>query len=120
MDCLKAIKNKNNDIIGVFHSSIEQKTSGFNAIYFARQTNSVWNKISKFSERGSQGYIYEIPDTTAYLVLYELENHQKGNTIAIRFYENTQRLDANNFLYEYQLVQTIDSKKVVNIGTPSV
>ena len=54
------------------------------------------------------------------MVLYELENHQKGNTIAIRFYENTQKLEVNNFLYEYQLIQNIDKKKVVNIGTPSV
>jgi hypothetical protein len=54
------------------------------------------------------------------LVFYELENHQKGNTIAIRFYENTQKLESNNFLYEYQLSQLIDKKKVVNIGTPSV
>jgi hypothetical protein len=56
----------------------------------------------------------------AYLVLYELENHSKGNTVAIRFYENTQKLEANNFLYEYQLNQYIDKKKTVNIGTPSV
>lgn len=58
MDCLKAIKNKNGNVIGVFHSSIEQKASGFNAIYYARETNSVWNKVIKLSERGSQGYIY--------------------------------------------------------------
>jgi hypothetical protein len=92
MDCLKAIKNKNDDVIGVFHSGIEQKTSGYNAVYFAKQTNSIWNKISKISERGSQAYIYEVPASTAYLVLYELENHQKGNTIAVRLYENTQKL----------------------------
>ena len=92
MDCLKAIKNKNEDVIGVFHSGIEQKASGYNAVYFAKQTNSIWNKISKISERGSQAYIYEVPDSTAYLVLYELENHQKGNTIAVRLYENTQKL----------------------------
>lgn len=58
MDCLKAIKNKNGNVIGVFHSGIEQKASGYNAIYYARETNSVWNKVIKLSERGSQGYIY--------------------------------------------------------------
>lgn len=70
MDCLKVINDKHNDVIGVFHSSIEQKTSGYNALYFTKQAGSVWNKVSKLSERGSQGYIYEIPDSSAYLVLY--------------------------------------------------
>lgn len=70
MDCLKAIKTKNDDILGVFHSSMEQKTSGYNALYYAKQTKGQWNKIVKISERGSQGYIYEIPESPAYLVLY--------------------------------------------------
>jgi hypothetical protein len=58
MDCLKAISTKNDQVLGVFHSSIEQKTSGYNAIYFAKENNSVWNKVIRMSERGSQGYIY--------------------------------------------------------------
>lgn len=36
MDCLKAIKNKNQEVIGVFHSSLEQQKSGYNAVYYAK------------------------------------------------------------------------------------
>ena len=55
-----------------------------------------------------------------YLIAYELENHEHGNTFALRYYENYDRLFVNNFLYEYQLVQQIDGKSVRNIGTPSI
>lgn len=58
--------------------------------------------------------------TGGFLVLYELENHQHGNTIAIRYYESVDKLKVNNFLYEYQLNQKIDRNNVRNIGTPSV
>jgi hypothetical protein len=120
MDCLKAISNKNGQVIGVFHSITEQISSGYNALYFARENSSVWTKGIKLSERGSQGIIYEIPDSSAYLVVYELENLLTGVTLAIRYYENIQKIEINNFLYEYQLSQSIDGRRVVNIGTPSV
>lgn len=58
MDCLKAIKDKTSEIIGVFHSSIEQKTSGYNALYLSKKGETDWKKIIRLSERGSQGYIY--------------------------------------------------------------
>ena len=45
-------------MIGVFHSGIEQKTSGYNALYLAKKGETQWNKIIRLSERGSQGYIY--------------------------------------------------------------
>jgi len=76
MDCLKAIKINTNKFISVFHSSIEQKISGYNALYLAEMKNDYldagWTKVIKLSERGSQGYLYETPLTKGLLVLYEL------------------------------------------------
>ena len=48
MDCLKAIKTKNQKTIGVFHSGFEQKT-GYSGLYYAINSNSQWFKINKFS-----------------------------------------------------------------------
>jgi hypothetical protein len=49
MDCLKAIKTKNNLVLGVFHSGIEQSKSGYNALYLAKSQSSSWSKISRLS-----------------------------------------------------------------------
>jgi len=49
MDCLKAIKTSSSQFIGVFHSSIEQSSSGYNALYLSNQTNKNWNKIIRLS-----------------------------------------------------------------------
>ena len=93
MDCLKYVyypsEGVSNPTHGVFHSSREQSGSGYNALYYAQPQGDSWTKIAKLSSRGSQGYIQviELPQT-AYLVLYELENHEKGNTIAIRLYQD--------------------------------
>lgn len=77
MDCLKATKINSGKFISVFHSSVEQRDSGYNALYLAEMETSFlsggWVTKSKLSERGSQGYIFELPlATKALLVLYEL------------------------------------------------
>ena len=84
------------------------------------ESNLGWKNQKKLSERGSQGTIFLIDGKDFILVSYELENHEKGNTLAIRFYENINKLRENNFLYEYQLDQFIDGKSVRNVGTPSI
>lgn len=69
MDCLKMIKNSDQGLIAVFHSSIEQKSSGYNALYLGEKRID-WTKVVQLSQRGSQGYIYLMPTLNSYLVLY--------------------------------------------------
>jgi len=60
---------------GVFQSSIEQKTSKYNALYLAGlfdYYDSFWFMGVKLSERGSHGYIHQLSDSLTFLVLYEL------------------------------------------------
>ena len=103
----------------MFHSG--NITTHYSSLYFAEQDSSGnWVNQNKLSERGSQGTLFYIPETSYILVAYELENHERGNTLAIRFYENLDKLRRNNYLYEYQLDQFIDKKQVRNIGTPSL
>ena len=53
MDCLKVITGVGSNIMGVFHSSKEQKDSGYNALYLTQQehtyTDANWTKIVKLS-----------------------------------------------------------------------
>lgn len=120
MDCLKVFYFQGRQV-GVFHSSKEQQGSGYNAVYSAEWVEGAWQRKSKLSERGSQPTMFAVGGgSSAVLVLYELENHEKGNTIAIRYYDTLGSLFNNSFLYEYQLSQTNDQKHVINIGTPSV
>ena len=123
MDCLKIAQLDNGRYISVFHSSAEQHT-GYSGLYLAELEgdlkNGEWIRKGKLSERGSQGYVHFLQNTSAILVLYELENHEKGNTVAIRYYESFEKLTDNNFLYEYQLEQKIDRIAIRNIGTVSI
>lgn len=57
MDCLKIIKKSEQQLIGVFHSSKEQQSINYNALYLSSKT-TVWTKIVQLSQRGSQGYLY--------------------------------------------------------------
>ena len=82
MDCLKVLTlptTPMSTFIGVFHSSLEQKTQGYNALYLSEKLKTYddanWTKVVKLSERGSQGYLYRVKQTGGLLVLYELENH---------------------------------------------
>ncbi len=87
MDCLKVLTYSENQTIGVFHSS-KGTTDSYNRLYSTIMINNSWNLISKLSDRGSQGSLFIIPNSKAILVSYELENHEHGNTIALRYYEN--------------------------------
>jgi hypothetical protein len=74
MDCLKVITDVGDNILGVFHSSKEQKDSGYSGLYLAELEHTFldanWSKIIKLSDRGSQGYIYHVKSTDGFLVLY--------------------------------------------------
>jgi hypothetical protein len=85
MDCLKVLEYSNNQTLGIFHSS-KGTTDSYNRLYSGIMIDGQWNVISKLSDRGSQGSLFIIPNSKAILVSYELENHEHGNTIALRYY----------------------------------
>lgn len=101
MDCLKISYDYDIGVFGIYHAGNSQ--THYSELYYAELDNAtgLWKNSVKLSDRGSQGTITRVYDNgkaRGFLIGYELEN-SGGNKIAIRYYENQQKLRINNFLY---------------------
>ena len=132
---IKSSEKDSTTLLSVFHVGSGGE-SGHSALYVAESTTDKrlvpagedWHVLKKLSGRGSMGSLHMHPDAIQVFLSYEYESND-GNTIAIRLYENIDKLKSNDFVREIQLEREIYKLQLdkefeavwkKNIGTPTI